>query len=185
MGIVTSSADLCERELFPKLPAGFSVCELGNQIIRSTGRPAREWYERNGCGKYVCLDGNGDDGAIIVDLNQPICLGETFDLVTDFGTGEHCFDQARVWRTVHDLTKAGGWIVIERPKAGWDDHCFYSVHDCLVKDLAAANGYQITYMDTHAYGRGANIVAIMRKTSGADFAYPLQGKYRSMLKAIS
>src|SRR5262245_22979076 len=101
------------------LPKGFSVCELGDQGMcgEPIKRLAKVWYEEWGCGSYESVDGNGR-GTLTADLNEPLAL-HPFDLVTDFGTGEHIFDQAQVWRTMHALTKPGGYIAFDRPAQGY------------------------------------------------------------------
>ncbi len=165
------------------LPRGFSVCELGNQGICGEGKniPAQPWYETLGCGQYVSIDGNGR-GTWTEDLNHPIFRGVRFDLVTDFGTGEHIFDQAQVWRTLHELTKAGGIIAFDRPAQGYKTHCYYLTDECLYVDLAAANHYEVLWLAQATTGRGELIRgAFRRPTTAAPFVVPQQGRYRSSL----
>lgn len=181
MGILRETAAMV-RAL--PLPAGFSVCELGDQqMAGKVATPAEAFYRELGCGRYVSIDGNGQ-GTVTADLNRPVTalnLG-TFDLVTDFGTGEHIFDQAQVWRTLHELTKPGGYIAFDRPSRGYEQHCFYSTHLCLYEDIAAANGYAILQMDTRQTPRGALILGVYWKSlSASPFRHPQQGRYRAVL----
>lgn len=187
MGILARPAEIV-RSL--PLARGFSVCELGNQFYRADGgkRPADVWYDSIGVGRYVSIDANGA-ATHCADLNKPLgipslaALG-TFDLVTDFGTGEHIFNQAQVFETLHDLAKIGGFIVIDRPKQGWAEHCFYNIHETLIRDIAAANAYDVVHMETHGVeGHGELLLAVMRRLSDAPFRYPNQGKYKAMLAA--
>jgi hypothetical protein len=176
-----------------QLPQGFSVCELGNQMMAGgkVGTPAEAFYRRLGCGRYMSLDANGQ-ATHLHDLNTPIHLFKhhakrdeilEFDLVTDFGTGEHIFDQAQVWRTLHDLTKPGGYIAFDRPATGYDQHCFYLVNECLYHDLAAANGYTVVRFDRGRMPRGVLIRGVFRKpASGRAFQIPQQGRYQRDLK---
>lgn len=171
------------------LPPGFSVCELGDQGMCGTGKhhPARPWYEGLGCGRYVSIDGNGR-GTVTHDLNLPLDghVGdptfEPFDLVTDFGTGEHIFDQAQVWRTIHALTTPGGVIAFDRPAQGYPTHCYYLTDECLYRDLAEANGYTTLWLAQAQTPRGVLIRgAYRRPPTHAAFVVPQQGRYRSSL----
>lgn len=165
------------------LPKGFSVCELGDQGM--CGGPtktalAKDWYLGLGCGRYVSIDGNGR-GTMTADLNQPIAL-DPFDLVTDFGTGEHIFDQAQVWRTMHSLTKPGGYIAFDRPAQGYQKHCFYLANECLFRDLAEVNRYEVLWLERTSMPRGELIRGVYRRPmTDAAFVVPQQGRYRSDL----
>ena len=77
------------------------------------------------------------------DLRSEYGYDETFDLVTNLGTGEHVFDQRRVFENVHNLTKPGGVMLYMLPFVNWLNHGFYNFHPVLFADLAAANGYGI------------------------------------------
>jgi SAM-dependent methyltransferase len=167
------------------LPKGFSVCELGDQGMcgEPTKRLAKVWYEtERGCGRYVSIDGNGR-GTLTADLNLPIRFNEAFDLVTDFGTGEHIFDQAQVWRTLHELTKPGGVIVFDRPTQGYHKHCFYLTNECLYQDIAVANDYHVLWLETATTPRGELIRGAFRRPMTNDaFRTPQQGRYRESLR---
>lgn len=169
-----------------KLPSGFSVCELGDQKLKimSPPSPAEAFYRQIGCGRYVSIDGNGH-GTVKADLNLPLTglkLG-TFDLVTDFGTGEHIFDQAQVWRTLHDLTRPGGFIVFDRPSQGYEEHGFYLTHECVYLDLAAANGYTVIAFAKGLRHAGVLIRGVFRRPVPAlAFCIPQQGRYRASLR---
>lgn len=169
------------------LPKGFSVCELGDQGM--CGGPtktalAKDWYLGLGCGRYVSIDGNGR-GTMTADLNHPIAL-EPFDLVTDFGTGEHIFDQAQVWRTMHDLTKPSGYIAFDRPAQGYQKHCFYLTNECLFRDLALANFYRVLWLERASMPRGELIRGVFQKPPiAAPFRVPQQGRYVESLVIAS
>lgn len=183
MGILREPAAFVKK--LP-LPAGFSVCELGDQWLTYTAPHmlAADWYRERGCGRYESIDGNGK-GTLTADLNEPLDRGiGQFDLVTDFGTGEHIFDQAQVWRTIHALTKAGGFIAFDRPSQGYPEHCFYNVHECLFRDLAEANGYEVLRLVRGETSRGELIRGVFRKIGDEPFQVPQQGRYRKALKGI-
>jgi hypothetical protein len=160
------------------LPKGFSVCELGDQGLswEAKGQKSKPWYLALGCARYVSIDGNGR-GTMTADLNHPIAL-DPFDLVTDLGTGEHVFNQAQIWRTLHGLCTPGGFIVVDRPTHGYDKHCFYLINECLLRDLAEANGYAVRWLARKEKARGELIRCIFqRPTTSAPFVAPQQGKY--------
>lgn len=165
------------------LPKSFTVCELGDQWCTEVTphELARDWYKRLGCGRYESIDGNGR-GTLCFDLNRRLPDIGVFDLVTDFGTGEHIFDQAQVWRTMHQLAKAGGYIVFDRPCQGYDGHCFYNTQESLFWDIAAANGYEVAGMARRRTTRGEMVTGAFRKGVAAKFKAPQQGRYAKILQ---
>lgn len=184
MGILKTPAKFVQKL---RLPRGFAVCELGDQWLTCVAphRLAEEWYREIGCGRYVSIDANGR-GTVTADLNIPMtpeieAALEPFDLVTDFGTGEHIFDQAQVWKTIHALTKVGGYIAFDRPTQGYPTHCYYLVDECLYHDVAAANGYEVLRLSREKTKRGELVRGVFRKTAAAPFCVPQQGRYHSSL----
>jgi SAM-dependent methyltransferase len=165
------------------LPKGFHVIELGSQVLTWEIKKlsARLLYEEMGCTRYESIDANGA-GTIVHDLNLPLPDIGTFDLVTDFGTGEHIFDQAQVWRTVHSLTKVGGYIGVIRPEQGYPGHCFYRTDECLFRDIAAANKYEIVSLYPMRANRGNNIFLFYHRVKSGEFRIPQQGRYSRQLK---
>lgn len=162
------------------MPPGFAVCELGDQGMSGLAAPmlARDWYVARGCTRYESIDGNGR-GTITADLNLPLERRlALFDLVTDFGTSEHVFDQAQVWRTLHSLVKPRGLIAFDRPAQGYHKHCFYLINECLIRDLAAANQYEVVHLSRATTPRGELLRGVLRTPStSAAFRVPQQGKY--------
>jgi hypothetical protein len=181
--------DVADRIAALKLPKGFAVCELGSQGLCGDvkDQPTKPWYESIGCERYESIDGNGR-GTLTFDLNNTIhddvhrprtaLTRGSFDLVTDLGTGEHIFDQASVWRSMHWLVKAGGYIAIERPTTAYPKHCFYLVNECLLRDVAAANQYDVVWFHRKPMERGELVRCIFRTpTTARFFRVPQQGKY--------
>lgn len=167
------------------LPKGFHVVELGSQMLvyLVPHAPAVGLYKSLGCGRYESIDGNGA-GTILHDLNLPLPDIGTFDLVTDFGTGEHIFDQLQVWRTVHSLAKVGGYIGVIRPEQGYPGHCFYRTDECVFWDVAAANKYEVVKLERIPATRGSNILVFYRRTKPGPFLTPQQGRYHQDLKRL-
>lgn len=181
MGILREPADFV-RDL--KLPPKFSVCELGDQYItHGTHRLARDFYRELGCKRYDSIDGNGR-GTITWDLNKKWIDPRRYDLVTDFGTGEHIFNQAQVWRTLHVLTKRHGFIVFDRPCAGYPEHCYHLVQRCLLEDLAHANDYKVLRLEHGTTLRGELLRGVFVKRYDNSFHIPQQGRYRKILAPI-
>lgn len=170
-----------------KLLQGFSVCELGNQQVSGVVASSAEVFYRSlGCGTYHSIDSNGQ-GTVTADLNLPLSfmtrlrlLAGSFDLVTDFGTGEHIFDQAQLWRTIHDLVKPGGYIAFDRPQNGYGKHCFYLTTECLFRDLAAANDYTVGRLEKAKTPRGYLLRGVFRTPRHfRAFQVPQQGRYQA------
>lgn len=167
------------------LPKRFAVVEFGDQwITEGERRLAREFYEKDlGCGRYEAIDANGK-GTITADLNRPLIpeLLGCFDLSTDFGTGEHVFNQYQVWRSLHELTKPGGWIAFDRPTQGYQKHCYFNTNMCLYLDLARANDYDIVNLERRTMPRGELIRGVFVKRGSKKFHVPQQGRYDGTLK---
>lgn len=180
MGILAEPARFV-RDL--KLKKGFSVCELGDQWVTylTPHVLAQDFFKQMGCGRYVSVDANGR-GTLSADLNKPLTPMGQFDLVTDFGTGEHIFNQAQVWRTVHELVKPSGYIAFDRPVQGYEGHGFYNTHETLFRDIAAANAYEIVRLERGTTSRGELIRGVFRKGTERKFQTPQQGRYLKSLK---
>lgn len=140
-----------------------SVCELGSQeplpdeladlftafgaSVPNGSYAAKDLYGHLGVERYVSIDINGEHGALQFDLNRNIQsdhrFDEVFDLVTNFGTSEHCFNQYEVFRNIHQLCRRGGYMLHTVPTQGWGRHCLFRYDANFFEDLAAANGYHI------------------------------------------
>ena len=101
------------------------------------------------CGSdYRALDLFSDDKVLLFDLNLdnlPAELIGKFDLVTNFGTTEHTFDQVRAFRTVHNAAKPGGVIYHDVPMGGYLHHGYFCYTPRFFRDVAAANAYEILF----------------------------------------
>lgn len=177
------------REL--KLPKGFSVIELGSQLAHNGTRrdpnwkswPAREFYEELGCSRYESIDANGE-ATITADLNGPgvvpadFEMREGFDLVTDFGTSEHCFNVAQAWVTMHNLVRPGGLIVGEKPSSGYPRHGYYLFDKIFFEGVAKFNNYK-SHLRQIKTGRGTCWRFVFRTPEEyAPFRFPHMGKWK-------
>lgn len=150
--------------------------------------------------RIVSIDLHGTSAAKQLDLNQPIDLGETFNVTINNGTAEHVFNVAQVFKTMHDHTAVNGLMIHEGPFTGWFNHGFVNFQPTLFYDLAAANNYEIaglfcvqhspagviqiesplTILKAVEEGKVPNnsdLVAFLKKTNDNPFVFPMQGYY--------
>lgn len=211
-----------------RLPRGrsLSVCELGNQTLKNSKArgevyaelgitpPARlnstrDWYESVGFRRYMAIDVNTERDAVAMDLNVDIGetygFRETFDLVTNNGTGEHVFNQYMLFKNAHDLCNPGGFMVHVLPFYRWVDHGFYNYNPNLFPCLANQNAYDMQDLwiatsdasrleklnpanlrrrkgyredfDLDSWSDDPMIAAVFQKTRDQPFACPIQNLY--------
>jgi SAM-dependent methyltransferase len=107
-------------------------------------------YRAMGFAEYVAIDINTLYGSLVMDLNEDIAKTygylRTFDLVTNFGTGEHVFNQSTVFRNMHQLAKPGGLLAFNLPFFNNINHGFFNFSPGLFLDLAHANDYELVHL---------------------------------------
>jgi SAM-dependent methyltransferase len=139
---------------------------------------------------------------LCIDLNAPVQAVHLFDYVINNGTSEHIFDQANVYRVIHDHTRPGGVMIHWTPCLGWPNHGLYNVQPGFFFDLAAANGYEIKLIGLangdvffrlqsgEGYRQGLQqhrelahslVCAVLRKVQDEPFKAPTQGSYQGGL----
>lgn len=149
-----------------------TVCELGSQKIAVKGWDdfashidlavedlapapvenitAKFLYESLGFDLYKCVDTDESPEALVFDLNksfqQAYGYSHQFDLVTNHGTSEHCFNQYQCFNNIHDLCNEGGLMIHCVPFQGLLNHGFYNYHPSFFMWLAAANNYKLLSM---------------------------------------
>jgi hypothetical protein len=94
----------------------------------------------------TAIDFYGTGPALKLDLNDPIDLQRQFDVVMNLGTLEHVFNVAQAFKTIHNHTLPGGFMIHGLPFSGWIDHGFYSYNPTFYWDLASANDYGVLAM---------------------------------------
>jgi len=158
---------------------GIKMGELGNQKILSKGPngkeinrgPAKEIFSEKGV-EHISFDMNGKDGALALDLCQPIpeeWIGY-FDIVTNYGTTEHVENQYQVWKNIHDLVRVGGAIVSSIPHVGyWKKHCPYHYSPSFPSILANANGYEVSYEEIQVRHKVNKLVNFVLIKGNQDF----------------
>lgn len=114
----------------------------------------REFYEIFGINEYMSFDVSDKRADYRFDMNFPIPLSKQFDVITNFGTGEHVFDVAAYFNNLHCLLRTGGVCLHVVPAYSDLNHGFYNFNPVLFKMMADANAYEIVdyrYVDNIAY----------------------------------
>jgi len=112
------------------------------------GCSAKYFYESLGIKEYQSMDINSDHGAIGHDLNKPFedrSKFNKFDIVTDHGSSEHVFNIAECYKTIHNLTKPGGYIILSQLIFNRVNHAYFLFDDSFIDQIAAANRYKVIY----------------------------------------
>jgi hypothetical protein len=171
MGINVDTMDFFYDSLYSmniKNLNGVWLLELGNQGIRNpvkekykikTGK-SKEYFLSLRCNHHS-IDWNGLDGAIPLDLCEPIPIPKFikgFDIITDFGDMEHVRGGAvtqrdewqpgegqwLAWQNIHDMGKAGCLYIHTLPMVGsFKNHGSYHYTFDFFNNLCKANNYKI------------------------------------------
>lgn len=152
--------DLFEKRIMKEVGmpyAGISWLELGNQTNRVRCRPAKEVYAGRGVEVHVSIDLNAKDGALPLDLDEPLPehFDGVFDVVTNYGTAEHVNNQYQVFKTIHDSCRRGGLMIHGFPLQGtFLGHCRYYYPEEFVKKLAGYCMYNVVDTKIFNYSTG-------------------------------
>jgi hypothetical protein len=162
------SLDHCALD-FP----GLKWCELGNQRIGN--KPAKEAYLTYGVQDHVAIDLNGKDGAMPLNLDDPVpfMFAGQFDVITNYGTSEHVNDQYHLFKNAHDMCKVNGIIINIVPREGhWPGHCRYYYTELFKESLAEACDYELVHsalLDQGYYGPPKNLLAFTFRKRREEF----------------
>jgi len=143
------------------------MCEMGNQEYKGKERmPAKKYYtDILGVVEHVSFDLNEQWGAVKCDLTEelPSEYYGRFDLVTNYGTGEHVDGQYEFYSNCHRLCASGGLMVHFIPHANyWPGHGRYYFHQDTVWDFAEVFGYKIlTYKNIRLHDAQENTQGIL------------------------
>lgn len=151
---------------------GTLVLELGNK--KNVTGLYRDWYIENGL-DYVCLDYNGEDGAVPLDMRYSIEPDEVvngmdrgFELVTNFGFSEHVDNQMSCWRNIHALVGKLGYLSICMPiMPDWIGHGLWMPEPEWYDKFAELNGYEIVRSQVWQRKR-RTYCALMRKVGECE-----------------
>jgi hypothetical protein len=149
-----------------------SIMELGNK--KNPRGVYKHYFESIGI-EHVSIDWNGQDGALPYDLQQPLPLDRTFDVVTDIGCIEHVEQQEPVWRNVHNFSH--GYMVHILPLVNtWKGHGLYKYEMEFLRTLAQVNQYVIEVLDLKDWwGTKPNRICIcarFKKEKETSFIWP-------------
>ena len=138
---------------FKILSQSQSIADLGPQdlapdiklLLKSENKDtadSRDLYSHWAIKDYISFD-LFDRRAEKVDLNLDLERTDSWDIVTNFGTSEHMFNQFAFMKNCHDLTRQGGVSLHALPVSSGMDHGFYNYHPTFFRSLAIANNYEI------------------------------------------
>jgi len=179
------------RGVLKQFCAAMALPLLSNQKWES----ARDLMEALGF-HYTSADLDGRFGAQRVDLNKPWDSIHAYDVVTNHGTTEHCFDQGECFRTIHKATRVGGLMIHCVPTQGYVKHCFFLYEPEFFHALAAANCYDeislrvardayekpsipiVFQPESSILPGNVLLCVVLRKIKDADFVPPIQEFYR-------
>lgn len=138
---------------------------------------ASRYFIKRGC-SYLAVDAPREaerrEHVLGIDLNRTFDIGQ-FDIVTNFGTSEHVFNQAAVFESIHNACRVGGYMVHAVPCAmRW--HGLFGYTDKFFTELARANGYEVrgqgTDIDVDADRNGPMVAVCFKRVTGDAFAFP-------------
>ncbi len=95
---------------------------------------------------YVSIDICQGHKTRIFDLNfqsTPAEYSEAFDVVLNFGTTEHVFNQYNSFKIMHETAKRGAYFFHQVPSIGYIDHGYFMYSPRTFVELAEANGYAL------------------------------------------
>jgi len=106
-----------------------------------------ELYKHLGFESHSSIDGFEAENRHVIDLNKEISIQELLEhraeLVTNFGTTEHVFNQHSVFNNIHNLCSVGGVMVHSVPIAGNIQHGYYNYQPRMFQEMALINEYEI------------------------------------------
>jgi len=221
LGYFKNSSSVCEigsqelhikkndlKELFEYASLPVNLIDKYPNMDIWPGQPrcsSKHLYKTLGFDKYQSIDINSEHGAIKHDLNIPFedkSKFNKFDLVTDFGSCEHVFNVAECYKTIHKLTKPGGYIIINQEVVKGNG--YFAFDKGILHGMAAANNYKIictyyvitpgtktkdgslhTYLIPMAESlfnsidfakiRSVGVYALFQKQDDSDYKFPYQG----------
>lgn len=175
MGVSRESFELLQS-LLPANSQGLRMFELGNQHLNLAVRGSKvlkDWARSMGI-DHVSVDWNGKDGALARDVCSDLSdLGE-FDIVTNFGSSEHVYDQEKCFRQFHERCKTNGLMVHAVPLCGhWPKHSPFHHTQAFFAALAKSNLYSTDklYVEKAAGPRKHLVVAVFLKLTDNPFVW--------------
>lgn len=164
---------------------------------------APELYKSLGFDTYRAIDASGENGALVFDLNTNIRSNygfeEKFNLVTNLGTIEHCFDVATAFINMHELCETNGIMIHAFPSAGNANHGLHNFQPRLFALIGQSNNYEVlkflftvdykpelrAFSHTHykAYDdRDLMCYVVFRKKEDKGFVFPFDSMFDDINK---
>ena len=181
-------------ELLNKLGFHSTKTEL-NAYVDTEARiiSSKILWEKLGFIEIFFVDLNRKHDSIHIDMNMEIdsrvLCNKTFDVVANFGTTEHIFNQFQTFKNIHSLCQTNGLMIHSVPLQGALNHGFFNYHPNFFFDLAQANNYKIEYagvrhkkLENYNWIELGNIKAINNIFPKYDLGNPI---IESFLKKIS
>jgi hypothetical protein len=149
------------------------------------------------------MDVSSYEGASIVfDLQDelPKDYADQWDIILDFGTTEHIFDQKSVYKNIVEMLKSGGLYIAVTPRTNWDDHGLYQFSPEFYHNLlaiypiaiecytAAVDDAEVNYFYYKTYGRDPEFVKNIlqsRRTYNIVFVRKLGGRFQCNVLSTS
>ena len=139
MGVDLRAVDVVNRLNQHGFIQNKSILTLGRQSVNvniklngQTQSSAFKWLDelllRFGASRAESMDVNAyEDASLIFDLQDeaPKSFLNRWDLILDFGTTEHIFDQKTVLTNIYNFLKPNGVYVAIIPRTNWNDHGLY------------------------------------------------------------
>lgn len=178
-----------------------SALTKDKNIRSSSIQDPRDFYKALGFETYDCIDTDGRHNALVFDLNESLFekgFDRKYDLVTNHGTTEHCFDQFHAFENIHNLCAKGGIMIHGLPFEGYLNHGFYNYQPNFFRNIASANNYNVigiyinidsssgditSYSDdlmkflTITPVSTVGLFAVLQKTNDEEFRTPFDGHY--------
>ena len=110
---------------------------------------AGDFFEKCGL-SYSSIDIAKGYKTTVFDLNTeqaPQHWKDNFDLVLNFGTTEHVFNQSNAFNTIHNMTKKNAFIMHQLPISGYADHGYFIYTTRFFVDMAYRNNYKICHVN--------------------------------------
>lgn len=156
------------------------ICLLGNLyfargtecIQRKAGTKVVHKYLEDGGIDVVSIDLNGKDGALPLDLQEPLPshIG-TFDIIINAGTSEHVDNQEMCFRNINNICRIDGLMFHMVPYIGsWVKHCKIHYDEPFFQKLAEKYHYSVVdiHVDDYVGRENKLIFACLRKEYDGD-----------------
>jgi hypothetical protein len=146
--------EFLERQGGANLSGAALDAELKRLVYFSTPRPGERTMLLSEITDLTDIEYNSVDvcpglKTTILDLNFDIAPDDMlgyYDVVFNFGTTEHIFNQWNCFEFMHDALKVGGVVYHQLPASGYLDHGYYCYTPLFFQEMAQANGYVLEHM---------------------------------------